>query len=82
MRPKIVEQMMDMNSDTLSLFENKKGVHVQSTPEQSSRNVIRGIWELGRLHTREAWLCWYPAGTHSPPSKRAREEDQNPIPGS
>lgn len=25
------------------------------------RNVFQGIWELARLHTREAWLCWYPA---------------------
>ena len=27
----------------------------------SFRNVTRGVWELARLHTREAWLCWYPA---------------------
>ena len=30
-------------------------------PIPSSRNVTRGVWELARLHTREAWLCWYPA---------------------
>lgn len=29
---------------------------------QQSRDVVRGVWELARLHTREAWLCWYPAG--------------------
>ncbi|KAL9618590.1 MAG: hypothetical protein Q9160_006701 [Pyrenula sp. 1 TL-2023] len=28
---------------------------------QQSRDVVRGVWELARLHTREAWLCWYPA---------------------
>ncbi|KAJ5186083.1 Amidohydrolase 2 [Penicillium cf. griseofulvum] len=32
-----------------------------STTQKSSHNVSRGIWELARLHTREAWLCWYPA---------------------
>jgi hypothetical protein len=26
----------------------------------STRNPIHGVWELARLHTREAWLCWYP----------------------
>ncbi|KAJ6142505.1 UbiA-like prenyltransferase [Penicillium samsonianum] len=33
---------------------------VSITPK-SQRNVARGVWELARLHTREAWLCWYPA---------------------
>ena len=32
------------------------------TRKPSPRNVTRGVWELARLHTREAWLCWYPAG--------------------
>ncbi|KAI6782837.1 uncharacterized protein J7T54_000980 [Emericellopsis cladophorae] len=25
------------------------------------RDVFRGVWELARLHTREAWVCWSPA---------------------
>ena len=29
-----------------------------------SRDVTRGLWELARFHTREAWLCWYPAGLY------------------
>lgn len=23
---------------------------------------MKGVWELARLHTKESWLCWYPAG--------------------
>ena len=34
------------------------------TDSGSSRDVVRGVWELARLHTREAWLCWYPAGQY------------------
>ncbi|RDL32635.1 4-hydroxybenzoate polyprenyltransferase [Venustampulla echinocandica] len=33
----------------------------QTLTKDSKRNVARGIFELGRLHTKEAWLCWYPA---------------------
>ncbi|KAL9579880.1 MAG: hypothetical protein Q9203_006523 [Teloschistes exilis] len=29
--------------------------------ERKTRDVKRGVFELARLHTREAWLCWYPA---------------------
>ncbi|KAK6008857.1 hypothetical protein QM012_000760 [Aureobasidium pullulans] len=29
--------------------------------DKPQRDVVRGIYELARLHTREAWLCWYPA---------------------
>ncbi|MCJ1423703.1 hypothetical protein MMC29_001587 [Sticta canariensis] len=36
--------------------------NLQSYPKNSARNVRRGVWELARLHIREAWLCWYPAG--------------------
>ena len=36
----------------------------KSPPNVSPRNVTRGVWELARLHTREAWLCWYPAGMY------------------
>ncbi|KAM7205914.1 hypothetical protein V8F33_000744 [Rhypophila sp. PSN 637] len=32
-----------------------------STKENSQRDVVLGIWRLARFHTREAWLCWYPA---------------------
>ncbi|KAM7183945.1 hypothetical protein V8F20_012422 [Naviculisporaceae sp. PSN 640] len=31
------------------------------TKQHSQRNVPLGIWRLARFHTREAWLCWYPA---------------------
>ncbi|KAL7952722.1 UbiA prenyltransferase family [Trichoderma compactum] len=29
--------------------------------KKGQRDVFRGIWELARLHTREAWVCWSPA---------------------
>lgn len=29
--------------------------------DSKNRDVFRGVWELSRLHTREAWICWYPA---------------------
>jgi hypothetical protein len=31
-------------------------------PFSPNRDVARGVWELARLHTKESWLCWYPAG--------------------
>lgn len=33
----------------------------QDVPSQN-RDLRRGLWELARLHTKESWLCWYPAG--------------------
>ena len=36
----------------------------KSSAKTSPRNLARGVWELARLHTREAWLCWYPAGAY------------------
>ena len=44
----------------------RRGVSLEpkSSPKASSRNITRGVWELARLHTREAWLCWYPAGVY------------------
>ena len=46
------------------LSQNEKVMDTRRKPAQnlSTRNVTRGLWELARLHTREAWLCWYPAG--------------------
>lgn len=54
---------MNLGNGTLRA---RKGASLQSTssPTANSRNVPRGIWELARLHTREAWLCWYPAGVY------------------
>ncbi len=45
------------------LRRNEKIEGVPHTEDNgSNRDVVRGVWELARLHTREAWLCWYPAG--------------------
>ena len=41
-----------------------KGTASRAQPQARSRDVKRAIWELARLHTREAWLCWYPAGQY------------------
>lgn len=38
-------------------FPNPKQVSVPDT----NKSIARGVFELARLHTREAWLCWYPA---------------------
>ena len=53
---------MDMSDGTSAaevISTESKGVL-----NHSSRNLARGVWELARLHTREAWLCWYPAGVY------------------
>ena len=42
--------------------QRKTLLHSKSSAKASPRNLTRGVWELARLHTREAWLCWYPAG--------------------
>lgn len=49
---------------TPRLSQNEKVKDSGWKPAQnlSTRNVTRGVWELARLHTREAWLCLYPAG--------------------
>ena len=54
---------MDLGNGTLRA---RKGVSLEpiSSPTANSRNVPRGVWELARLHTREAWLCWYPASVY------------------
>jgi 4-hydroxybenzoate polyprenyltransferase len=32
-----------------------------SSNKGQQRNVLRGVYQLARLHTREAWVCWAPA---------------------
>jgi hypothetical protein len=59
MRPKLVIQVMELSNEKARPRAVKAPV-----AHGSSRDIVRGIWELARLHTREAWLCWYPAGTH------------------
>ncbi|RMZ77832.1 hypothetical protein DV737_g4177, partial [Chaetothyriales sp. CBS 132003] len=44
-----------------------------ASPQKSKRDLTRGVWELARLHTREAWLCWYPAVWGACLSAGARE---------
>lgn len=58
-----MRQYKIMNADTpqLSTAPHEKIANCDPIPH-NPRNVLRGIWELARLHTREAWLCWYPAG--------------------
>jgi 4-hydroxybenzoate polyprenyltransferase len=41
--------------------KNKAVVSCSGTTATQRRNVARGVLELARLHTRESWLCWYPA---------------------
>lgn len=43
-----------------------------------SRDLTRGVWELARFHTREAWLCWYPAGLY-PPAPRIQNRDSTYV---
>lgn len=40
-----------------------KGSSPKPASNHVSRDISRGVWELARFHTREAWLCWYPAGS-------------------
>lgn len=42
--------------------QGKLLLDTEAVLESSRRNLGRGVWQLARLHTREAWLCWYPAG--------------------
>jgi hypothetical protein len=51
------------NEPTTVTISKQQADLVRITPTQhSNRNLRKGVWELARLHTREAWLCWYPAG--------------------
>jgi hypothetical protein len=63
---------MNTITRTRQQFGEKTGtVRLMSAPK-SSRNLRKGIWELARLHTKEAWLCWYPAGQFSSPRYNLR----------
>lgn len=42
--------------------QKQKIVRVDAKPAASNRHIVRGVVELARLHTKESWLCWYPAG--------------------
>lgn len=53
---------MDPSQEKSTAIRKQNTANFQSYPTNSARNVTRGVWELARLHTREAWLCWYPAG--------------------
>ncbi|KAK7718826.1 hypothetical protein SLS57_005936 [Botryosphaeria dothidea] len=56
---------MGNDTETVTFSKQQAGtVGIASAPN-SNRNLRKGIWELARLHTREAWLCWYPAATPS-----------------
>lgn len=50
-----------MGKGPVSLPKEANGVGNLPKQTASSRDPARGVWELARLHTREAWLCWYPA---------------------
>ena len=38
-----------------------KGVAFEDEQPPVKPDFVKGVWQLARLHTREAWLCWYPA---------------------
>lgn len=44
--------------------DGASGSSTKAVANDRSRDVTRGLWELARFHTREAWLCWYPAGLY------------------
>jgi 4-hydroxybenzoate polyprenyltransferase len=50
-----------MGNKTLRFASSDEPVPPKGSSLNPNRDVIRGVWELARLHTREAWLCWYPA---------------------
>lgn len=52
-----------MNTDTPRPLPAPHEKTANGDPRPNNpHNVARGVWELARLHTKEAWLCWYPAG--------------------
>ena len=57
-KKKIQITVNEVGSDNASDSSSKAVVN------HRSRDVTRGLWELARFHTREAWLCWYPAGLY------------------
>lgn len=54
--------IMGTNTNTITQRKQKATVAHAAPPQISARNVPKGVWQLARLHTKEAWLCWYPAG--------------------
>ena len=44
--------------------DNASDASSKTMLDHRSRDVTRGLWELARFHTREAWLCWYPASLY------------------
>jgi len=55
---------MTVPVDTSPPVSEKQAVQKKPVRENHGarqRNVVRGVWELARLHTKESWLCWYPA---------------------
>lgn len=55
-------RIMDISHEKSTAIPKQNAGNFQSYPKNPARNVTRGVWEMARLHTREAWLCWYPAG--------------------
>ncbi|KAL5405908.1 hypothetical protein PMIN03_008111 [Paraphaeosphaeria minitans] len=49
------------NTNTVTLRKQQKDFVRAAPPTESGRNLRKGVWQLARLHTKEAWLCWYPA---------------------
>jgi hypothetical protein len=63
------QHTMGSNTKTVTRTSQQPGkqagtVRLTSEPK-STRNLGKGIWELARFHTKESWLCWYPAGLFS-----------------
>ena len=57
-----LDSIMGSTTNTVTSRKQQAGV-VRVTPNQEpNRNLRKGVWKLARLHTKEAWLCWYPAG--------------------
>lgn len=57
-----LDSIMGTRTNTVTLRKQHTGAVSTPRPQDSGRNVRKGVWQLARLHTKEAWLCWYPAG--------------------
>lgn len=55
-------QSRDTSSIKQLQDQKQKTLRVDAKPAASNRHIVRGVLELARLHTKESWLCWYPAG--------------------
>jgi len=53
---------MGTTTRTVTSSKQQPGAVSIAYSQKSNRNLSKGVWELARLHTKEAWLCWYPAG--------------------